>query len=239
VRLNKFLAHAGVASRRKADELIRGATTTVNGEVVTDPAKDVTASDKILFDGRRITVSEAVIVWMLHKPKGFITSVGDPQGRKTVMELISAKDRVFPIGRLDKDTTGLLLLTNDGELSQSLLLPKNKIPRRYELVIDRQIQPNEIQKLKRGIHVWDGQRGRAKVISQKTVKTPTTAVLELTEGKKREIRRMMERLKIKLFSLHRNQFGPLVLGRLKEGESRLLTEEEITKLKSACKPTKR
>ncbi len=239
MRLNKFLAHAGVASRRKADELIRAATTSVNGTIVTDPALDVTADDKIIFDGRQITVSDTTVVYMLHKPKGYITSVGDPQGRKTVMDLVAVKERVFPVGRLDKDTTGLLLLTNDGTLSRSLLLPKNRIPRRYELVIDRQIQPNEIQKLKRGVHVWDGQRGRAKVISQKTVKKRTTAVLELTEGKKREIRRMMERLKIKLFSLHRNQFGPLALGRLKEGQSRILTEEEITKLKSVCKPQKR
>lgn len=238
MRLNKFLAHAGVASRRKADELIRAATTSVNGEIVTDPALDVTSEDKVIFDGRRIAVSESTVVYMLHKPKGYITSVGDPHGRKTVMDLMAVKERIFPVGRLDKDTTGLLLLTNDGELSRSLLLPKNKIPRKYELVIDRQIQPTEIQKLKRGIHVWDGEKGRAKVVSQKTVKKRTTAILELTEGKKREIRRMMSRMKIKLFSLHRNQFGPITLGSLQEGEVKLLSEKETMKLRSACKTKK-
>lgn len=239
MRLNKFLAHAGVASRRKADELIRSATTTVNGKIVIDPALDVSDSDKVYFDGSRIKVSQETIVYMLHKPKGYITSVGDPLGRRTVMELISVKERVFPVGRLDKDTTGLLLLTNSGELSQALLHPKFKIPRQYAAVTDRPIQPKEIQKLKRGMHVWDGEKGRAKVISQKTIKKRTTVVLGLTEGKKREIRRIMVRLKIKLFSLHRTHFGPISLGNLKRGETRLLTDKEVEALQALCRTKKR
>ena len=138
MRLNKFLAHAGVASRRKADELIRSATTTVNGKIVTDPALDVSTSDKVYFDGSRIKVSEETVAFMLHKPKGYITSVGDPDGRRTVMELIFVRERVFPVGRLDKDTTGLLLLTNDGALSQALLHPKFKITRQYEALLTAQ-----------------------------------------------------------------------------------------------------
>lgn len=234
MRLNKFLAHAGVASRRKADELIRSATTTVNGKMVTDPALDVNSTDDIYFDGSRIKISDEMIVWMLHKPIGFITSVSDPEGRRTVMELVPVKERMFPIGRLDQDTTGLLLLTNDGELSQALLHPKYKIPRKYIAVTDRPIQPKEIQKLKRGMHIWDNIKGKAKVNHQKTVKKRTTIELELRQGKKREIRRIMDRLKIKLFSLHRSHFGSLSLGNLKQGEARKLTDSEKENLQAIC-----
>lgn len=230
MRLNKFLARGGVASRRRADELIQAATTTVNGRVVTDPGSQVESGDDVCFEGRHIKPLEETIILMLHKPKGVVTSVGDPQGRITVIDFVTNKHRLFPIGRLDKDSTGLLLLTNDGDITQSLLHPSRQIARIYEAVIDRALDRKEIARLKKGIYFGKHERGRAKVVKQKTVKKRTTVTLELREGKNREVRRMMERLKRRLFSLHRTHFGPLSLGKLAKGKWRQLKKNEIQKI---------
>ena len=231
MRLNKYLAKAGIASRRKADNLIRMATTTVNGQMVLDPAYDVEQDDKIRYDGTVINPASESVVVMFNKPKGIITSLKDPNGRKTVLDYISSKYRLVPIGRLDKNSTGLLLLTNDGDLHHYLTHPKNQIRRDYEVVVERRLSSQQEKKIAQGLFIGRGEYGKAEVLSQKTKKGRTLAVLRLRQGKNREIRRIFQRLKITLFLLHRFRFSTLELGRLKEGEYRKLLPHEITELK--------
>ena len=232
MRLNKFLAKSGIASRRKSDELIKMATTTVNEEIILDPAYNVKEKDLVRFDGRLLKIDEEKIVIILNKPKNVITSVSDQFGRKTVMHFIKSKKRLAPIGRLDKDSTGLLLLTNDGDLHQYLTHPKNQIPRQYIVVIEKIIDSSKLKRITKGLSIGEGEIGRAKVLSQKMIKGRCEARLELKQGKKREIRRIFRSVKIKLFSLHRVRFGSINIGSLKIGESRLLKENEIKNLKN-------
>ena len=232
MRLNKFLAKSGIASRRKSDELIKMATTTVNEEVILDPAYNVEEKDLVRFDGRLLKIEEEKVVIILNKPRNVITSVSDQFGRKTVMHFLKFKKRLAPIGRLDKDSTGLLLLTNDGDLHQYLTHPKNQIPRQYIVVLEKIIDSSKLKRITRGLSIGEGEIGRAKVISQKMIKGRCEAKLELKQGKKREVRRIFRSLKIKLFSLHRVSFGSINIGSLKIGESRFLKENEIEKLKN-------
>ena len=232
MRLNKFLAKSGIASRRKSDELIKMATTTVNEEIILDPAYNVKEKDLVRFDGRLLKIDEEKIVIILNKPKNVITSVSDQFGRKTVMHFLKSKKRLVPIGRLDKDSTGLLLLTNDGDLHQYLTHPKNQIPRQYIVVIEKMIDSSKLKRITRGLSIGEGEIGRAKVINQKMIKGRCEVKLELKQGKKREVRRIFRSVKIKLFSLHRISFGSINIGSLKIGESRFLKEDEIKNLKN-------
>ena len=232
MRLNKFLSKSGIASRRKSDELIKMATTTVNEEIILDPAYNVKEKDLVRFDGRLLKIDEEKIVIILNKPKNVITSVSDQFGRKTVMHFIKSKKRLAPIGRLDKDSTGLLLLTNDGDLHQYLTHPKNQIPRQYIVVIEKIIDSSKLKRITKGLSIGEGEIGRARVLSQKMIKGRCEARLELKQGKKREVRRIFRSVKIKLFSLHRVSFGSINIGSLKIGESRILKENEIKNLKN-------
>ena len=232
MRLNKFLAKSGIASRRKSDELIKMATTTVNEEIILDPAYNVEEKDLVRFDGKLLKIDEEKIVIILNKPKNVITSVSDQFGRKTVMHFLKSKKRLAPIGRLDKDSTGLLLLTNDGDLHQYLTHPKNQIPRQYIVVLEKIIDSSKLKRITKGLSIGEGELGRAKVISQKMIKGRCEARLELKQGKKREVRRIFRSVKIKLFSLHRVSFGSINIGSLKIGESRFLNENEIKNLKN-------
>ena len=230
MRLNKFLAQSGVASRRKSDELIQMATTEVNGKICQDPAYSVKDSDVIKYDGQQISPILEKVVIMLHKPKKVITTVKDTHGRKTVLDLVPSKYRLTPIGRLDQDTTGLLLLTNDGDLHQKLSHPRNQIPKDYEAVIEGKITSSQKQKLARGIYIGDKEYGKAEIISQETKKSRSTIILRLRQGKKREIRRIMYRFKLKLLTLKRIRFGGLSLGNLSENNYRTLTDKEVKTL---------
>ena len=232
MRLNKFLAKSGIASRRKSDELIKMATTSVNEEIILDPAYNVEEKDIVRFDGKLLKIDEEKIVIILNKPKNVITSVSDQFGRKTVMHFLKSKKRLAPIGRLDKDSTGLLLLTNDGDLHQYLTHPKNQIPRQYIVVIEKIIDSSKLKRITRGLSIGEGEIGKAMVISQKMIKGRCEARLELKQGKKREVRRIFRSVKIKLFSLHRVSFGSINIGSLKIGESRFLKENEIKNLKN-------
>jgi pseudouridine synthase len=232
MRLNKFLAQSGVASRRKADELIQMATTQVNGKICQDPAYNVKDSDKVKYDGQQISPILEKVVIMLHKPKKVITTVKDTHGRKTVLDLVPSKYRLTPVGRLDQDTTGLLLLTNDGDLQQKLTHPRNQIPKDYEVVIEGKITFSQKQKLAKGIYIGDKEYGKAEIISQETKKSRSTIILRLRQGKKREIRRIMYRFKLKLLTLKRIRFGGLSLGNLSENHYRTLTDKEVKTLNS-------
>ena len=227
MRLNKFLARAGIESRRKADELIQMATTEVNGKICLDPAYDVKDSDKVKYDGQKIKPILEKVVIMLHKPKRVITTVKDTHGRKTVLDIVHSKYRLTPIGRLDQDTTGLLLLTNDGDLHQYLSHPRNRIPKDYEAVIEGRMASDQIQKLGRGIYIGDKEYGKASIVSQETTKGRSIVILRLYQGKKREIRRIMHRLNLKLISLKRIRFAGLELGDLPEHHYRTLSEMEV------------
>jgi len=230
MRLNKFLAQSGVASRRKSDELIQMATTEVNGKVCLDPAYNVSPEDKVCFDGKRLVPIRDKIVLMLNKPEKVITTVQDTHGRKTVIDLIRSKIRISPIGRLDKNTKGLLLLTNDGTLHQYLTHPSHQIPKDYEAVIEGKLTQDNIIKLNRGIYIGNKEYGKAEILKQNTIKGRSTIILRLRQGKKREIRRIFFRFNKKIYSLKRIRYAELTLGNLKEGEYRQLTKNEINSL---------
>ena len=184
MRLNKFLAKSGVASRRKSDELIQMATTEVNGKVCLDPAYDVTPNDSVYFDGKKVKLIEDKVVYMLNKPEKVITTVSDTHGRKTVMDYINSKFRLTPIGRLDQQTTGLLLLTNDGDLHHYLTHPSHMVAKDYEAIIEGKISDNQRKKLKRGIYIGYKEYGKAEIIKQETLKGRSNVQLRLRQGKK-------------------------------------------------------
>ena len=227
MRLNKFIAKSGECSRRQADKYVQGGSVTVNGSLELNPAYQVLGNDDIRFDGRRITLSNKTVTILLNKPLGYITTSHDPFKRKTVIDLINHKERLFPIGRLDKDTTGLLLLTNDGNLANLLTHPKNKIPRIYELEIDKPFQSWEKKKISKKIYIGQKQWGKAEILEQKKNKGRTTVLMRLYQGKKREIRRIVYRMKKTLFSLKRTQFGPIHLDNTPIGGFRDLSDAEI------------
>ena len=229
MRLNKFLARSGVASRRKADELIKMATTTVNGEIVLDPAFNVDLNDTIRYDGQLLRIDDIITI-LMNKPKGVITSVGDPKGRKTVIDYISYKQRLVPVGRLDKNSTGLLILTNDGDLHYHLTHPKNQIVRVYDVQLESLINSKQIKRISKGIDIGYGEIGKVRVLKQKIIKGRNQARLSLRQGKNREIRRIFNKLKIKLFKLHRISFGKFQIGDLKEGQVRMLNHKEISNI---------
>ena len=231
MRLNKFLAQSGVASRREADQLIQNAMVIVNGIIENNPAYKVQDDDEILFDDQRLKLQTQKRFIALHKPPGYITTSKDPYKRKTVMDLVNTDERLFPIGRLDKDTTGLLLFTNDGNLANALMHPKYRIPRIYKLEIDNKFHSWEIKRMATKVYIGQQEWGKCEVVSQNQVKSRTTVILKIYQGKKREIRRIMYRMKRKLFSLERVKFGPIDLGDLPMGSWRDLQSNEIKALK--------
>ena len=207
------------------------ATTEVNGKICLNPAYDVSEKDVVRYDGRRIDIIEKTIVIMLNKPKKVITTVKDTHNRRIVMDYIPKKFRLTPIGRLDQNTSGLLLFTNDGDLQQFLTHPKNNIPKDYEAIIEGRLSPLQKKKVKKGIYIGFKEFGQAEVLDQVTEKTRSKVTLRLRQGKKREIRRIFFKLKVKLFSLKRIAFSKVKLGDLKEGAYRELQKKEIFLLK--------
>ena len=230
MRLNKYIAKSGECSRRQADGFVQGGSVTVNGTLELNPAYQVLENDDVRFDGRRVEISQEFKTILLNKPMGYITTSRDPFKRKTVIDLIDLRERLFPIGRLDKDTTGLLLLTNDGSLANTLTHPKNKIPRIYELEVDKPFQAWEKKKISKKIYIGQKEWGRADILEQKKNKGRTNVTMRLYQGKKREIRRIAYRMKKTLFSLRRIQFGPIHLDNTPPGAFRELSETEINLL---------
>ena len=227
MRLNKYLARSGIASRREADKLIQTTSVTVNGVVEVNPAYRVKSTDKVRYDNKRIKPESNTRIILLNKPNGYITTVKDPLKRKTVMDLIDNNKRLFPVGRLDKDTTGLLLLTNNGELANRLMHPRNQIQRIYKVEIDKKFRSWEIKRMANKVYIGQKQWGKAEVVEQKQVKGRVTVLLRLYQGQKREVRRLMYRMKRKLFSLERIQFGPIALGNISRGRWRDLNASEM------------
>ena len=230
MRLNKFLAQAGIASRRESDRLIQSAMVTVNGVIENNPAYQVQPNDDIFYDNQRISIQSNTRIILLNKPNGYITTMKDPLKRKTVMDLVHTDERLFPIGRLDKDTTGLLLLTNDGQLANKLMHPRNRIPRIYKIEIDKTFQSWEVKRMSTKIYIGQNEWGKAEVIEQKQIKGRATIFLKLYQGKKREVRRIIYRMKRKLFSLERIQYGPIKLGDIPMGGWRDVKPSELKSL---------
>ena len=231
MRLAKYLAHAGVASRRAAEKLVFEGKVTVDGRVVTDPARDVDDSNIVQVGGRTArTGGHQKLVYALNKPAGVVSTARDPGGRPTVVDLVPSAERLYPVGRLDADSTGLILLTNDGDLAYALTHPRYEVPKTYRAVVrNAPVKAGAIKMLAEGIKLEDGMTARAEV------KRLAADTLEITihEGKKRQVKRMCEAVGHRVKRLERIQFGPLPLGNLHEGDHRRLKANEIEALRRA------
>jgi 23S rRNA pseudouridine2605 synthase len=236
MRLAKFLAHAGIASRRAAEGIIREGRVTVGREIVLDPARDVDGSDDVRVDGAPAALEAEQVVYVVNKPAGVVSTAKDTHGRPVVTELVDAGVRLYPVGRLDADTTGLILLTNDGELANQLMHPRYEVPRTYIAKVHGGFVKNRaLEQLREGVELDDGKTAPAQA------RQVRPGVLELTirEGRKRQVKRMCEAVGHRVVSLRRVSFGPLELGRLAEGQSRQLTPKEIGALKRVAAPPRR
>ncbi len=230
VRLGKFLSTAGVASRRAAEQVVRAGRVTVNGETVIDPARDVTEADTVTVDGAPLTAAVDRVVYALNKPAGVVSTASDPQGRPTVVSLIRTAHRLYPVGRLDIDTTGLILLTNDGDLAHRLTHPSFEVPRTYRARVERPpVRDTTLRQLRRGIVLEDGLTAPARV--RRTA--PDMLEITIHEGRNRQVKRMCEAVGHPVRRLERIAFGPLTLNNLASGTHRRLTPAEVAELSRA------
>ncbi len=227
MKLFKFIADSGLLSRRRAQEEIKNAMVTVNDKLILDPFHDINIKDDVRYDQKKVKQRDRFTTILLHKPKGYISTKSDEKDRKTIFELIPSKYYLNHVGRLDKDTTGAILLTDDGQLSQFLMHPKNKIEKEYLAVSDKFLDKKTIDKIKRGIFIGSNQKGKAKIISQEKIKNRVEIKMILRQGKKNEIRRIFKFLDLKLFSLKRERIGEILLGDLPKGSWRELSKKEI------------
>jgi 23S rRNA pseudouridine2605 synthase len=225
VRLARYLAHCGVASRRRAEELIAAGRVSVGGQTVTDPARDVDESSAVEADGRPVA-PEPREVWIVNKPAGVVATAREPGRRRAVVELVDSPRRVYPVGRLDADSTGLILVTNDGELANRLTHPRFGVARTYRVTLRRAPSEVQVRHLRRGVELEDG------LTSPARVRRVSPRVLELTiaEGRNRQVRRMVEAVGNQVAALARIRFGAISLGGLPEGKSRRLRPPEVERL---------
>jgi 23S rRNA pseudouridine2605 synthase len=230
MRLAKYLAHAGVASRRAAEQLVFAGRVTVGDEVVRDPARDVGEQDAVAVDGKRALPERRRVVYALHKPAGYVSTARDPQGRPTVLALVRSRERLYPVGRLDADSTGLILLTNDGELAHRLTHPSFGVPRVYRAQVrNPPVREPALRRLREGVLLDDGRTAPARVRRL----APDRLEIVLHEGRKRQVRRMCEAVGHRVVALERIAFGPLRLGDLPSGGHRRLSEPEVEQLRRA------
>ncbi len=233
IRLQKYMAEAGIASRRASEALIAEGRVRVNGEVAAVGVSVDPEKDEVTFDGKPIQAAEPLVTVMLYKPKGVVSTSDDPQGRKTVQEYV--KDipaRLYNVGRLDINSEGLLLMTNDGELAYHMTHPKFSVEKTYYTVCDGKLTASEIAKLVNGVMLDDGMTAPAKVeFVRKTKAGDTSFLITIHEGRNRQVRRMLEAVGHRTLRLKRERFGPLIIGEMKPGEVRRLSESETAELK--------
>ncbi|MCW3063378.1 MAG: pseudouridine synthase [Solirubrobacterales bacterium] len=232
MRLAKFLAHAGIASRRHAEDLVRAGRVTVGGETVTDPARDVEPGSGVKVDGEPVKGAEARVVYALNKPLGVVSTASDPQGRPTVVELVPGARRLYPVGRLDADATGLLLLTNDGDLANRLTHPRYEVPRTYRATVGNPpVRDRALRALRDGVRLDDGLTApaRARRVGNDGIE------LTIHEGRKRQVKRMCAEVGHPVRRLVRTSFGPLALGALQPGRYRRLSEAEVEQLRKTAR----
>jgi 23S rRNA pseudouridine2605 synthase len=230
VRLAKYLASAGIASRRAAEEIVRAGRVTVGGEAVLDPARDVGSSDAVAVDGEAVQLVSERVVYAVNKPPGVVSTASDPQRRPTIVSLVPGPLRLYPVGRLDIDSSGLILLTNDGELAYRLTHPKFEVAKAYRAVLARPpVRDRALRSLRAGVTLEDGLTAPARVRRL----APDTIEITIHEGRNRQVKRMCEHVGHRVRQLERVSFGPLALGDLKRGAYRRLNETELRALANA------
>ncbi len=229
-RLQKILAEAGYGSRRKTEELIKQGLVTVNDHIAELGEKADPKKDLIMVNGQTIKLEQKVY-YLLYKPEGYLCTLSDPFNRHTVVDLLPKEPRVFPVGRLDADTTGVLLLTNDGELTNLLLHPRYHVEKAYLAEVQGFPEESALEKLRKGLVLDDGPTLPAKVELIRRGRTSSSVRIVIKEGRKRQVKRMFEAIAYPVIQLHRERFGFLELGKLQKGESRILSKSEVERLK--------
>ena len=232
MRINKYLASTGLASRRKCEEFVTSGRVTVNGKVCTNLACDVAAKDKVRVDGNLVTPPNDFTYLMMHKPKGYLTTVSDDRERKTVMDLLPDEYKhLMSVGRLDYNSEGLLLFTNDGTVAQHIMRPARKVVKTYQVKVEGEVSQTDANEMEKGVELIDGtkfQECKVKIVEVKDRKSK----LEITEGKNREIRKIFDKFGYNVIFLKRVSIGLIKLGGLTRGTCRLLRSSEIMYLKS-------
>lgn len=232
MRINKYLATCGVASRRKVEKLVIDGRVKVNDKVCTNLATDISENDLVEVDGKMVQLINTFEYYMLNKPKGYVSSVSDDRKRKTVIELINTKTRIFPVGRLDYDSEGLLILTNDGELTYKLTHPKNQITKTYTVKIEGGIESSQLDELKKGVVVDGYKLSPCEIFVKDKNSQYTKLEVIIHEGRNREIRKMFATINKNVIFLKRTKIADLKLGSLNRGEYRRLTQKEVNYLKT-------
>ena len=230
--LNKLIAHCGVCGRREAALLVKDGKVTVNGKLIDEPGHKVSAKDEVKVNGKKVSIVVDLVYILLNKPKDYLTTAADPEGRKTVLDLIknASKDRVFPIGRLDRNTTGVLLLSNDGELAQKLSHPSNEVRKVYEVKLDRPVAKNDMEAIAKGVTLDDGFI-KADVVAYADAKDKSVIGIEIHSGRNRIVRRIFEHLGYDVRNLDRVMFAGLTKKNVDRGKWRYLSEKEVRALK--------
>lgn len=232
MRINKYLSSCGIDSRRKCEALVVGGRVRVNGKVVTELATDIKDGDFVEVDGKHAVLAHKQVYIMLNKPKGCVCTVSDEKGRKTVLDFVKVKERIFPVGRLDYDTEGLLLLTNDGNLANAIAHPKNMVKKVYSVRVEGEPTEAELKRLRSGIEYGGIKYAPAAVAVVGTENNETKLEITVTEGKNHEIKNMIESLGRRVMFLKRTAVGGLRLGGLSRGEWRYLNQREVDMLKA-------
>lgn len=235
IRLQKFMAECGVASRRKCEQLIEEGKVKVNGHPVSLGTKIDPKKDLVTVRGKKISRQETMRYLMLHKPRGYVTTVSDDRGRKTVMDLLTGiKERVYPVGRLDRDSEGLLLLTNDGALANGLMHPSHHVTKTYRVTIRSKVGDDVLQSLREGVEIDSGKTAPCEILPLVEEEERTVLEFKIHEGKNREIRKMCEHFGLEVSRLKRTEIAGVKLGMLKTGDFRDLNETELKKLFRVC-----
>ncbi|MBL7743019.1 MAG: rRNA pseudouridine synthase [Chitinophagaceae bacterium] len=230
--LNKFIAHAGVCARREAAEMVKKGLVKVNNELVTEPGHKVSAKDDIRVNGKKVFLAKNLVYILLNKPKDYITTTDDPQNRKTVLDIIgrATNERVYPVGRLDRNTSGVLLFTNDGELAQKLTHPSNEIKKVYHVTLNKPLEKKDFDHILKGITLDDGPAS-VDVLAYADLKDKTQIGVEIHSGRNRIVRRIFEHLGYDVKNLDRVIFAGLTKKNVERGKWRFLTEKEVRDLK--------
>lgn len=232
-RLQKYMAGCGIASRRKCEELILSGRVTVNGKLITElGVKVIPNKDIVKFDGKLISKEENKVYIMLNKPEGYITSLKDEKGRKTILDLVKVKERIFPIGRLDYDSSGLLLLTNDGDIYNKIIHPRVKLDKKYVAVVRGRFSEKEIENFKNGVDIGGYITASSNIKEISFENNISTVEITIHEGKNRQIRKMCSYFNHDVISLKRIAVGKIKLGYLKRGDFRKLTKDELDYINS-------
>lgn len=229
MRINKFLSNSGLASRRKSEEYVTAGKVKVNGTVVTNLATDISETDVVEVDGKKLVLTEEKVYYMVNKPVGYVTTTSDPQERRTVMKLLPKRiGRVYPVGRLDFNTSGLLLFTNDGEFANKTMHPSKEIVKKYEVRLTRELNRPEINKIEKGVEI-DGRKTYPSKIQRipNTGNEKASVIIEIHEGRNHEVRKIFEAVGNKVCGLRRIQIGNLKLADLPPGKCRKLSEKEL------------